>query len=48
MNACPKDAIFVDHITNEKGYEPVKVDLEKCIGCGACYLVCPDYVFEIR
>ena len=48
MNACPKGAISVDHHTNAKGYGPVKVDLEKCIGCGACYLVCPDYVFEIR
>lgn len=48
MRACPKGAISVDNITNKKGYEPVKVDHEKCIACGACYLVCPDYVFEIR
>lgn len=25
----------------------VKVDKEKCIGCGACVAVCPD-MFEMR
>jgi len=25
----------------------VKVDTEKCIGCGACVSLCPD-VFELR
>jgi len=25
----------------------VKVDAEKCIGCGSCYRMCPDYVIEI-
>ncbi|MBS6561605.1 MAG: 4Fe-4S binding protein, partial [Clostridiales bacterium] len=26
----------------------VQVDEEKCIICGTCYRVCPDYVYEIR
>jgi 2-oxoglutarate ferredoxin oxidoreductase subunit delta len=47
VKACPKDAITVMNTVNKKGYEPVQVDEEKCIGCGACYAVCPDYVFEI-
>ncbi len=25
----------------------VKVDQEKCIGCGACVAVCPDF-FELK
>ncbi|WP_334296536.1 4Fe-4S binding protein [Faecalicatena contorta] len=24
------------------------MDESKCIVCGICYKVCPDYVFEIR
>ena len=31
----------------EKGYEVVKADEEKCIGCGMCYRMCPDCVIEI-
>lgn len=25
-----------------------KVDMEKCIGCGACVSVCPQDVFEMK
>jgi len=32
---------------NQLGYNFVEVDHEKCIQCGSCYRVCPDYVFEI-
>ena len=30
-----------------KGYHTIEVDEEKCVQCGACYKMCPDYVFEI-
>lgn len=48
INACPKDAISVSEHVNEKGYNTIEVDEEKCVCCGSCYRVCPDYVFEIR
>ncbi len=48
INACPKGAVVLSGLVNEKGYETIKVEEEKCIVCGMCYRVCPDYVFEIR
>ncbi|HIV20851.1 MAG TPA: 4Fe-4S binding protein, partial [Candidatus Scatomorpha stercorigallinarum] len=33
---------------NAKGYRMVAVDESKCIYCGICYTVCPDYVFTIE
>ena len=32
---------------NTRGYKHITVDEEKCIGCGICYIVCPDAVFTI-
>lgn len=47
IRACPKDAISKSNTTNKKGYIVIQVDEAKCIACGSCYAVCPDYVFEI-
>ncbi|EGO63416.1 4Fe-4S binding protein [Acetonema longum] len=47
IKACPKGAISIVSELNKKGLQPVVIDQEKCIACGACYIVCPDYVFEI-
>lgn len=44
---CPKDALSLTGEINAKGYQTVIVDDGKCIACGICYNVCPDYVFEI-
>lgn len=44
---CPKGALKAAERINGKGYIPVVVDIEKCICCGVCFNVCPDYVFEI-
>ena len=44
---CPKEAILPLETVNKKGYPIIEVDLEACIGCGNCYRICPDYVFEI-
>jgi len=47
MENCPKEAISVSGNVNAKGYEYIQVDDEKCVACGGCYQMCPDYVFEI-
>lgn len=44
---CPKGALEISSDINSKGYPAVRVDHDKCIACGICYNVCPDYVFEI-
>ena len=47
LEACPVQAISVSQYKNKQGFSVVQVDEKKCIGCGSCYTVCPDYVFEI-
>lgn len=44
---CPKDAIVIAGAINDKGYITPVVDMAKCILCGTCYNMCPDYVYEI-
>ena len=48
VRECPKGAIVPLDTLNSKGYKTVAVIAEKCIGCGVCYTVCPDYCFEVR
>jgi 2-oxoglutarate ferredoxin oxidoreductase subunit delta len=48
VDSCPKKALYVSEKTNKMGYKVVDVDQEKCIQCGTCYTVCPDWVFEIN
>jgi 2-oxoglutarate ferredoxin oxidoreductase subunit delta len=43
---CPKECLSFSDTVNKKGYHIVTLDTEKCITCGICYTVCPDYVFE--
>lgn len=45
--ACPTKSIIPLKAVNKKGYPTVEVDQKSCIGCGVCYRICPDYVFEI-
>ncbi len=47
VSVCPVGALSPSGELGEKGYETVKVDEDKCIQCGSCYRMCPDYVFEI-
>jgi 2-oxoglutarate ferredoxin oxidoreductase subunit delta len=47
VKSCPKAALSATGKLNDKGYVTVEVDRDKCICCGTCYNVCPDYVFEI-
>lgn len=46
MANCPKKAIALDGPINKAGYPTPVVDREKCVLCGTCYNVCPDYVYE--
>lgn len=46
--SCPAGAISVSAQVNAKGYNTMVIDRELCTACGACYTVCPDYVYEIR
>ena len=45
--SCPRKALFTADGINAKGYAYARVDRKKCVRCGVCYNVCPDYVFEI-
>lgn len=47
IEVCPKKALSVSDYTNEKSYQATTVDEEACIACGTCFIICPDYVFEI-
>lgn len=46
--SCPREAISLLKTTNAQGYQITTVDEERCIECGSCYTVCPDYVYEIK
>ena len=48
IRECPKQAVKKAGVSNKKGYEVIQVDESLCVACGTCYVVCPDYVFEIR
>ncbi len=45
--ACPAAAISISREVNAKGYNTTLIDVDKCTTCGTCYIVCPDYVYEI-
>ena len=48
IRACRQNALFFSEETKANGYHMVDIETEKCIGCGMCYTVCPDYVFSFR
>ena len=43
LHNCPTKAISLSGQTNENGYEMISINQEKCVSCGTCYVVCPDY-----
>lgn len=45
--ACPKNALSLGTKAIKTGYAPIMINREKCIGCGICFDVCPDLVFEL-
>ena len=40
-------AISLSGQTNENGYEMISINQEKCVSCGTCYVVCPDYALTV-
>lgn len=50
VDACPKNIIALDKIKiNQKGYNPAGVvNVEECIGCTNCALMCPDQVITVE
>lgn len=48
IQACLVGAIEPLKELNKKGYEIIYINEEKCIGCGCCYKMCPDYVFTVE
>ncbi|MFO8041598.1 MAG: 4Fe-4S binding protein [Alkalispirochaeta sp.] len=50
VGACPKQIVALDpHRINAKGYNPAYVtDMDKCIACGFCGMMCPDLVIRVE
>ena len=44
---CPKKCISFSDDMNKAGYHFTVIDHSQCIGCGTCYIVCPDGVYEV-
>lgn len=49
VNACPKKIISMDSTNvNKKGYITPKIDkMEDCIGCGSCFIMCPESCLKV-
>lgn len=49
VNICPKNVLEIDHSKiNAKGYSPSSVkDIDECIVCGNCALMCPDSCISV-
>lgn len=49
VNVCPKGVLVPSDEIGAKGFPIVQIDNDKeCVGCGACFKMCPDYCIEIK
>ncbi|MCR5608696.1 MAG: 4Fe-4S binding protein [Lachnospiraceae bacterium] len=50
VSACPKQILALSkEKMNSKGYHPATIiDMEKCIGCTSCAIMCPDVVITVE
>ena len=48
--ACPVKIVVMDTTRiNRKGYHPATVnEMDKCIGCANCAMICPDCVITVE
>jgi len=48
VEVCPKDCLNLSGLSNDSGYDYVEFNEEaQCVGCGLCYMVCPDCAITV-
>ena len=48
-SVCPKEVLIPSKELGPKGFGMIQLDdTKECIGCGACFKMCPDYCIEIE
>ena len=46
---CPKKVLVMSDKFNVKGYHPPEVAYpERCVACGLCQLMCPDFAIIVE
>jgi 2-oxoglutarate ferredoxin oxidoreductase subunit delta len=44
---CPREALLMSQEMNAKGYLFPEVVEGKCLGCGLCEIICPDFGIHV-
>lgn len=48
VEICPKKCLGLSGKSNDSGYDYVEFkEGSECIGCGLCYMVCPDCAISV-
>ena len=48
INVCPKKVYTPSDVINHKGVKVPLFDVDKCIKCRLCTLMCPDQAIDIE
>jgi len=50
VSFCPVNILYLDKDRiNSSGYHLISVtDMDKCIGCASCAIICPDSVIKVE
>lgn len=50
VDTCPQKILELNtDYVNDKGYNPVRCkDMDKCIACAMCAVICPDSVIRVE